>query len=84
MAVTVPKTSSNHRVDILGKRDHQVYNSSLQLPSPGIGSKGKIWDVPIHVRDWWKRFSFPEKSKLVGGRRKAVKNGDPHRNADLG
>ena len=38
LAVTVPKTSGDHRVDIPRKRDHQVYIPSLQLPPPGIRS----------------------------------------------
>ena len=39
-------------------------------------------DISLHVRDWWKRFSFQEESQLVGGGRKNIKNGDPHRNGD--
>ena len=38
LAVTGPKTSGDHRVDIPGKRDNQVYTPSLQLPPPGIRS----------------------------------------------
>ena len=38
LAVTLPKTSGDHPVDIPRKRDHQVYTPSLQLPSPGIRS----------------------------------------------
>ena len=83
LAVTVSKTSGDHLVDIPGKRDHQVYTHSLQLPPPGIRSNGKKWDVLLHVRDCWKRFSFAEESKLVGGRRKNIKNGDPHKSGDL-
>ena len=36
LAVTVPKTSGDHRVDIPGKRYQQVYTPSLQLPPPEV------------------------------------------------
>ena len=32
LAVTVPKTSGGHQVDIPRKSDHHVYTPSLQLP----------------------------------------------------
>ena len=64
-AVTVPKTSGDHWVDIPEKRDHQVYTPSL-VNTPRDSVNGRKLDVPVHVRDWWKRFSSPEESKLVG------------------
>ena len=43
LVVTIPKASGDHRVDILGKKDHQVYSPSLQLPPPGIRSMERNW-----------------------------------------
>ena len=42
LALTVPKTSGDHWVDIPRKRDHQVYTPSLQLPPPGFGQWKEI------------------------------------------
>ena len=42
LAVTLPKTSGDHWTEIPGKRDHQVYTPSLQLPSSGIRSMGRF------------------------------------------
>ena len=50
---------------------------------PRDSANGKYSDGSLHVRDWGKRFSYPEESKLVEGRRKNIKNGDPHRKRDL-
>ena len=79
LAVTVHKTPDDHRVDIPGKRDHQVYISSLQLPPRSDSVKGTKSNVLLHVRDWWKKFSSPVESKLVAGRRNNIKNGDPQK-----
>ena len=77
LAVTVPKTSGNHRIDIPGKGDHQVYTPSLQLPPPEIRSMEKIGRpfsflnlVRLHVRDWGRGF-YPRKdpSSWVEGQR---------------
>ena len=38
LAVMVRKISGDHWVDIPGKRDHQIYTPSLQLPPPAIRS----------------------------------------------
>ena len=38
LSVTVPETFGDHRMDISGKRDREVYTPSLQLPPPGIRS----------------------------------------------
>ena len=51
--------------------------SSVTTPRDSVN--GKKLDVPLHVRDWGKRFSPPEESKLVGGRRKGIKKSGPHR-----
>ena len=59
-----------------------MYFLSL-VTTPRNSVNGKKSDVPLYVRDWWKRFSFPEESKLVGGRRKNIKKGDLHRKGDL-
>ena len=77
LVVTVPKTSGENWVDISGKRDHQVYTSSLQLPSIGFRSIERNRTSATRTR-LWKRFSSPEEHKLVGGRRKNIKNDDDH------
>ena len=72
LAVTVPKTSGDCWVDILGKRPPGTHSlSSVTTPRDSVN--GKKSDVLLHVRDWWERFSPPEEPKFMGGRRKNIK-----------
>ena len=80
--VMAPKTSGNYRVNISGKRDHQVYTHSLQYHPQGLGQWKEIWRPGGRTR-LWKKFSSQEKYELLGGRRKNIKNDDPHRNEDF-
>ena len=62
LAVTVPKTSGDHRVDIPGKRGIHALSS---VTTPRDSVNGKKSHVPLHVRDCWKRF-------FMSGDRKSV------------
>ena len=60
LAVTVPKTSGHYRVDIPGKRDQQEKRDSSLVTTSRDSINGKKSDVPLHVRNWWKRFRTPK------------------------
>ena len=49
-SVTVPKTSGDQRVDIPGKRDHQIYTPSLQLSPQRFGRWKEIERLATRTR----------------------------------
>ena len=78
LAVTVPKTSGNHRVDIQRKKTIRYTLLLFSYHSQGFG-RWKVIERPTARTRLVEKVFIPGRSQAPERKEKEYKNGDPHK-----